>query len=52
MEEVYSLHIKENGKYRRYGTGVMQYIRELLYDYLVKNDMYGAKNIEFKVERL
>lgn len=52
MEEVYSLFIKENGEFRRYGTGGMLYIRELLYDYLVKHDMYGAKSIEFKVERL
>ncbi len=51
VEEVYILYIKENGEFRLYGTGVMCYIRELLYDYLVKHDMYGAKSIEFKVER-
>ena len=48
----FKLYIKLDTDYLRYGVGDMRYIRELLYDYLVKNDMYDRNKIEFKIERL
>ena len=40
MSGKFKLYIKTDGKFIVYGCGNMTYIRELLYDYLVKNDMY------------
>lgn len=48
---MFTLYIKTRGKFRPYGTGSMRYIRELLFDYLVINDLYGKDEIEFKIER-
>lgn len=49
----FKLYIKlDTGGYMRYGIGSMTYISELLYDYIVKNDMYGTNEVEFKIERL
>ena len=51
--EVYKLYLKvdENG-YMKYGIGEMYYIRELLFDYLVKNNLYGREEVEFKVVKV
>ena len=51
--EVYKLYLKvdENG-YMKYGIGEMYYIRELLFDYLVKNNLYGREEVEFKVAKV
>lgn len=48
----FKLYIKTGEDYLRYGVGDMRYIRELLYDYLVKNDMYNANRVDFRIERL
>lgn len=52
MEQIYSLYLKQDNEYFRYGIGEMKYIRELLYDYLVINDMYNHKEVEFKIKKL
>lgn len=53
MREVYKLYLKVDGNgYMKYGIGSMYYIRELLYDYLVKNNLYGREEVEFKVVKV
>lgn len=49
--DTFSLYIKEGSKFMLYGTGSQRYIRELLFDYLVINDLYGKDEIEFKIKR-
>ena len=49
--DTFSLYIKRGSKFMLYGTGSLRYIRELLYDYLVKNDLYGKDEVEFKIKR-
>ena len=43
---------KKDATYLAYGTGSMRYIRELLFDYIVENDLYNQDEVEFKIERL
>lgn len=52
MHDKFKIYIKLDIDYLKYGVGDMTYIRELLYDYLVKNDMYDRNKVEFKIERL
>lgn len=53
MMDVYKLYIKvDDDGYAKYGIGDMNYIRELLYDYLVKNNLYGREEVEFKVVKV
>lgn len=53
MREVYKLYLKVDGNgYMKYGIGDMSYIRELLFDYLVKNNLYGREEVEFKVVKV
>ena len=53
MKEAYKLYLKvdDNG-YMKYGMGSIYYIRELLFDYLVKNNLYGREEVEFKVVKV
>ena len=50
----FKLYIKreKDDKYLAYGTGSLGYIRELLFDYIVENDLYNQDEVEFKIERL
>lgn len=50
----FKLYIKreKDDKYLAYGTGSLRYIRELLFDYIVENDLYNQDEVEFKIERL
>ena len=50
--EVFKLYIKADNKYVSYGCGSVEYIMELLNDYLVISDMHGHNDREFKIERL
>ena len=53
MKEVYKLYLKVDGNgHMKYGIGDMSYIRELLFDYLVKNNLYGREEVEFKVVKV
>ena len=53
MGGVYKLYLKVDGNgYMKYGIGDMSYIRELLFDYLVKNNLYGREEVEFKVVKV
>ena len=46
----YILYFVKNGKDRLYGSGNMNYMRELINDYL-RHDMYGKDDVVFKVVR-
>ena len=49
---MYTLYIKVgNLDYIKYGTGSMTHIRDLMFDYLVINDMYKRDEVQFKVVR-
>ena len=50
MYKLYFKH-KDEEDYHFYGMGPMYYMRELILDYLVRHDMYGEDQLEFKVER-
>lgn len=53
MKDKFKLCIKlDTGEYLRYGAGDKSYIAHLIYDYLVRNNMYDRDKIEFKIERL
>lgn len=44
-KEIYECHL--NGKF--YGKGDLDYMRELITDYMVTHDMYGHKEVNFKI---
>lgn len=48
----FKLYIKKDNQFVFYGCGDMEYIMELLHDYLVVNDAYGCYDKEFKIERI
>lgn len=38
-----------NGKH--YGTGDLEYIHELITDYISRMESFGAEEVEFKIEK-
>lgn len=47
---IYSLYFVEDGIGEFYGCGDMNYIMELLNDYLAIHKMYNKSEIEFKIK--
>ena len=48
MELRYTLYL--NGSF--YGCGTIEYINELISDYLVNCNMYGRNEVDFRVEKV
>ena len=46
----FNLYIKTGDKFVFYGNGDMNYIMELLNNYLIINNMYKRNSSEFKIE--
>ena len=50
---MYILYIKvDDLGYIKYGVGSMTHIRDLMFDYLVVNDMYKRDEVQFKIIRV